>query len=300
MNARKFLNVRVISLTATALGLCGLLAMSATTTSCASSNGGSGGAAGGGGGEGGSGGGGTTGGNCSDPGSNAVNFCDGKAQGAMTGYAFIALGLQDTATDPVCAEDPNDLTVTRLITAPPTGECDAVGKTCPTTGHTVWKPMDDGSLCITGKIPAVQGSDYTSDWGLQIGVNTSDPPADSSGNGQTLGQVSSDAANYTSITLNTNGSVTPANTAIRTIIHLVSQSCTENPYCATMQSGKANLLTSFNTECWNGSSCGTSSTCKQLQASDIPNIDKIAIQISSDTSHDYTVDNFCLQSITFQ
>lgn len=318
MNAQKVTKIG-IGLSLTSLALCGALVVS---VSCAGSGGGGGaggngggGSGGGGGGSGGGGSGGTTSsGSCADPGSDAVNFCNGKAQGVMQGYAFIALGLQDSADSPVCAEDPKNLSNTRPITAPPLGQCNADGKTCPTTGQTVWASTD--KLCLTGKIPKVttpSGStspDYTSAWGLQIGVNTSDPPADTSGNGQTLGQVTSNAA-YTSITLTTTGSVTPANTAIRTEIHLVDQTCTEYSYCASMKSGTATLLTSFNTNCWNGSTCGstplctgaagedTTKCCKQLQASDIAKIDKIGIQISSDVTNDYAVTDFCLTGIAF-
>jgi hypothetical protein len=274
-----------ISLTVTALALFGGLAIS---VSCSDSgSGGSGGNGTGGSGAGGDNGGsgGSGGGSCAQPGDDAVNFCDGKAQGVLAGYAYIALGAADAATAPVCAEDPNDLTVTRLITAPPAGSCDAAGKTCPTTGHTVWNATD--KLCITGSIPKVVGGDYKGNWGLQIGVNTKDPPAtDSTG---TLGKT------YTHMTFTTTGTVEPTNTAIRAVIHLVDMACDADPYCATMSaSGKAMTLTSFNTECW-----GPTTAAKTLTAADIPNIDKIGIQISSDTTNNYTVTDFCLTGIQF-
>src|SRR5450759_5372785 len=109
MNAQNLSKVR-IGLTATAMALCGALAISALaiSASCAGGSGGTGGTAGGGsgGGSGGSGAGGSGGaGTCVDPASDAVNFCNGKAQGVMTGYAYIALGSADTATDPKCAPD---------------------------------------------------------------------------------------------------------------------------------------------------------------------------------------------------
>ncbi len=292
MNARKFLNVRV-SLTVTALALSGALVFSAMTTSCASSSsGGSGGNSGGSGGSGGSTGG-TTGGSCADPASDAVNFCNGKAQGVMKGYAYIALGSADTASDPVCAPDSSDTTTTQNITK---------DNPCPTTGTTVWNTSD--ALCISGTIPIVTGGDYTSNWGLQIGVNTIDPPATSAGSG-TLGH------SYATIAATTTGSVTPNNTAIRLVIHLVGTPDTDNPYCATMSSsGKAITLTDFNTQCWNGSSCGAvpacapgaadqTTCCNQLKDTDIPNIDKIGIQISSDAKQPYVVDNYCLTGYQF-
>ena len=291
MNARKFFNVRV-SLTVTALALSGAMVFSAMTTSCAGGGGGgSAGSGSGGSGNGGTSGGGTSGGGstgattCSDPSADAVNFCNGKAQGLMTGYAYIALGKADTASDPKCAPDSAKPETTRAISA----EGSDPGP-CPTTGTTVWKKAD--SLCISGSIPAVVGGDYTGNWGLQIGVNTIDPPATAAGAG-TLGKT------FSTITATTEGTVSPTNTAIRLVIHLVGTPATDNPYCATMkESGKAMNLTSFNTECWSGSTC-TTTTCKQLGASDIPNIDKIGIQISSDTSNLYTVTDYCLKGFQF-
>jgi hypothetical protein len=221
-------------------------------------------------------------GGSNDP-ANSVNFWKGRAQGIMTGYAYIALGASDTVTDPVCAEDPKDLATTRPITGGPWGSC-IYGGTCPTTGQTVWNAPD--RLCITGSIPKVVGGDYNGNWGLEIGVNTKDPPATSAGSG-TLGKT------YTHMTFTTTGTIEPANTAIRPVIHLVDMACDANPYCATMSaSGKAMTLTSFNTKCWDGS--GTA-----LTAADIPNIDKIGIQIWSDTANVYTVTDYCLTGIQF-
>ena len=290
MNARKFLNVRV-SLTVTALALSGAMGISAMTTSCASSAGGSGGgSSNGGSGGGGAGGGGTT---CSDPASDSVNFCNGKAQGLMTGYAYVALGSADTATDPKCAPDSKDTNTTQAITK---------ATPCPTTGTTVWKSSD--ALCISGSIPMVTGGDYTGNWGLQIGVNTVDPPATAAGTG-TLNKT------YANIAASTTGTVTPTNTAIRVVIHLAGMTEADNPYCATMSaSDKAMVLTSFNTQCWNGGSCGAvppcttpgedqTKCCSQLKASDIPNIDKIGLQISSSDKMAFTVDNYCLTGFKF-
>jgi hypothetical protein len=263
--------------------------MSAMMTSCAGNSddgpSGSGGA-------GGSGGGGSGGGNiasdtCTDPASDAVTFCNGKAQGVMTGYAFIALGKADTATDPKCAEDSKTPSVTRQITSADNTPSGA----CPATGTTVWKAP--GSLCISGSVPMVVGGDYKSNWGLQIGVNTVDPPATAAGSG-TLGKT------YSTITLTTTGAVTPTNPAIRAMIHVVNMAATaknpeNNPYCATMVSGKAIALTSFNTACWGP----TEKEGIALTAADIPNIDKIGVQISSDVDRAYTATDFCLTGIQF-
>ena len=324
MNARKFLNVRV-SLTVTALALSAAVGLSSLTTSCASSpssggstgsggtssNGGTGGSGGGSGGSAGSGGGGGAGGdtsttstgNCPDPITNGVNFCDGQAQGdLMKGYAFVALGIQDFITSPRCAEDPSDLTNLRDITAPDIGQCTQDGKTCPTNGRTVWPDSD--KLCIKGSIPIVTKGDagtldYTADWGLQIGVNTDSTPA--ADGGKTLGQQFSDASKFTSITITTSGAPSPTSAVIRAEIHILNQTCTEYAYCATMTSGKPMLLSAFNTECWGGSNCksATDGLCKELKPEDIASIDKIGVQISGDERKAYTVDGYCLEKIEF-
>ena len=193
----------------------------------------------------------------------------------MTGYAYIALGASDTATDPKCAPDSADPSKTQDITK---------ASPCPTTGTTVWK--DAGSLCISGSIPVVTGGDYTSNWGLQIGVNTVDPPASSADSG-TLGQ------SFSTITPNFTGTIDPNKAVIRLVIHTVDMAAEAAPYCATVKtSGTTLSLDAFNTACWDG-------TGDDLPADKIPTIDKIGIQISSDTSNAYTVTDFCLTGITF-
>ena len=206
-----------------------------------------------------------------------VTFSNGQAQGQMNGLGWVSLGPQDGISDPVCNPTATAGASTQAITnATP----------CPTTGQTVWNSST--ALCISGSIPKVQDDtafptgDYTADWGLQIGVNTSNPP------GTTLG------TSYSTIALNINPSaVTPANTAIRAIIHLVSMTATANPYCATITTSGAPIpLTSFNTACWDNS--GTA-----LLATDVPNIDKVSVLIPSDLTNAYTVSGFCLTGITF-
>jgi hypothetical protein len=63
-------------------------------------------------------------------------------------------------------------------------------------------------------------------------------------------------------------------------------------YCAYVTSGSAVSLTSFSTECW---APGTGTT---LTAADVPNIDKIALQIPSSFTA-IAVQNFCMTSIEF-
>jgi hypothetical protein len=274
MNARKFLNVRV-SLTVTALALCGALAFSAMTTSCAGGGGGGAGGSGAGGaagsGAGGSGVAGSTGGGTScTPGADSVCFATGKASGVLTGYGWIALGSLDTATSPTCATAVGATTTVAIDNADP----------CNTS--TTWN--SDSALCITGSIPMVVAANYTANWGLQIGVNSIDPPATSAGAGTV-------AKAYKTITFTTSGTVSPTGAAVRAEIHRV-QDPAATTYCANMVSGTPINLTSFNTACWDGS--GT-----MLTSADVTTIDKIGVQISSDTAAAYTVTNFCLSGISF-
>jgi len=280
MNARKFFNVRV-SLTVTALALGGALVFSAMTTSCAG-GGGCGGSAGGAGGGGGGAAGGSTGASCS-AGSNGVCFSGGQASGLMSGYGWIALGAHDTATSPVCDNTANGGTASQTITS---------SAPCPETGgKTVWTDPDKG-LCISGTVPKVGNDssgapDYTGYWGVQLGANT-----DTSG-----GTV--DLSKYTKITLAFNSSgVTPTNTAIRAEIHVQGHTPADENYCATVQEGKASSLTAFNTKCWDGS--GDNLVGDSKNPDNLKKIDKVGLQISSDTSKDYTVTNFCWSGITFE
>ena len=235
-------------------------------------------------------------------GNDVVTFDHGKAVGPMTGYVFIALGSQDTATDPLCKDDPNDAIAPRLITAPNLGECETPNQTCPQTGKTIWKSTD--AVCISGTIPVVlsdadyPGGDYKKNWGLQIAMNSTNPPIDP--NNPTAGPGHTLNATYSTVALAINpDAVTPTNKAIRAIIHIANQGCGDDPYCATIPaSGTVLNLKDFNTECWGGPTCLTPA-CKQLKPEDVPNIDKIGVQISSDKTNQYTVTDFCLNSITF-
>jgi len=264
----------------TALALCGALAL---TASCAGNGGGTGGATGSNGGTTGTSNGGTvvtsnggstvttpTGG-VTAPSGNAVTFNTGKASGAMTGYGWIAMGPQDSASSPTCGT--TNATISNAAA-------------CTTT--TNWSSAT--SLCISGAIPLVTPDtafptgDYTADWGLQIGVNATDATPS--------GTLGSNAASFTKITFTTSGAVAPTTAAIRAEIHRLGDP-DATTYCANMTSGTPITLTAFNTACWDGS--GTS-----LTSADITNIDKVGVQISSDTSSAYTVTNYCLSGISFQ
>ena len=273
MNARKFLNVRVV-LTMTALALSGAMVLAAA--SCAGGGSGGGGSAGNSnGGSSGSNGGSSGGGSCS-AGSDGVCFSTGKASGVMTGYGWIALGSLDSASSPVCAPDATDTTKTQPITK---------DKACPSTGSTVWGSTD--GLCISGDIPALPASpvqsDYDNNWGLQIGVNASDTE------GKEIGTA------YSSIALTFNGTPT---TGLRAELHVKGDPA-GTTYCYDgISSGKALKLTDFNTMCWSGVSC-TDPACKQFSSDSAKNIDKVGMQVSS-TAAEIKVSNLCLTGLQFK
>jgi hypothetical protein len=202
-------------------------------------------------------------------GDDIVTFSSGKAQGVMTGKGWIDLGAAAIATSPVCNNAANGGGTSEPITE--AGPCPEAG------GKTVWSTSD--ALCISGSIPAVTGGDYLGNWGIQINANVSDTP------GLTLGK------SYSKITFATRGSISPTNTAIRAIVHRKGD-VVDAAYCATIQSGLSVTLTAFNTKCWDGS--GTS-----LTAADIPDIDRIGIQISSDDKNAYAITDYCLTGISF-
>jgi hypothetical protein len=256
-----------IGLTLTALALCGAMVLS---SSCAGGgDGGGGGTAQGGtgGGQGGTGGGSTTPGNCpSDPGtSGTVNFCNGRAQGSMSGWGWVAMGALDTISDPTCDTDKH-----------------AITKDAPCTTQTNWNSSD--GLCINASIPALPASpvqsDYDNNWGVQIGVNTSEPPAASGGT--TLG------GSYTKVTMTLSGSPL---TGLRAMLHRKGDN-DQTTYCANMTNGTSMSITAFNTKCWDGS--GTA-----MVAADVPNIDKVGVQVSS-TASAITVSALCLKEVKFE
>ena len=253
MNARKFLNVRV-SLTVTALALSAALVISA---SCAG-GGGTGGSGGGGAGGGGAGGGASP---CDSVPSDTVAFCQGSAKGLMTGAGWVALGASDTISDPTCGSD----AITKA-------------KACSST--TTWNKQDQ--LCMSGTVPALSGSptkdEYTANWGVQIGVNSTEP-----------NDTVFDASSYTLVTFNVTG--LPSKN-LRAMIHRKGDDDLTT-YCASFSSGTPVTITAFNTKCW-----GESGTVL-FTDSDKKNIDKIGVQVSSAVGTAVTVDNFCLTSVVF-
>lgn len=290
MNARFVSNVRA-GLTVTALTICGAMVLSTAGGCAGDSNNGSGGTTGTGGsssnGTGGSSAGSSGSGGGSSGSGDTVTFSKGQAQGAMTGWGWVALGSLDTLTDPVCDNSANGGSASDPIT-----------KAAPCTTSTIWS--SDTSLCMSGSIPALPAGtptadDYNNNWGLQIGVNTSEPPAASGGT--TLGQ------SFSTITLTVTG--TPS-TGLRAELHRKGDG-DGGTFCANMVSGSAIDLTSFRTQCWSpacpssqatDAAINDTNTCYMLRASDVANIDKVGVQVSSGAAA-ISVSNLCLTGVSF-
>jgi hypothetical protein len=198
-----------------------------------------------------------TGGTTTPPNAGTVvTFANYQAQGAMTGFGWIALGSADTVADPTCSSPAG------LITA--ATPCD----------FTVWSSPT--AYCMSGSIPAVvTSSDYTTNWGIELGVNAT-PVA-----GGVLGQ------SFSSVTLSLTGAPL---TGLRTVVHRKGDASAV-VYCAAMSPGVPVAFGSFNTACWDGS--GT-----KLTAADVANLDQVDVQVPSGTTA-ITVTNLCLLGITF-
>ena len=138
---------------------------------------------------------------------------------------------------------------------------------------TTW-PSDDG-LCMSGKIPALDSvkPDYSGNWGVEVGVDT----------GATLDK------SFSTIAITVSGSPT---SGLRAMLHRKGDGVDTN-YCLAMTSGTALTMNTFNTKCYNSPPDGDT-----LSSSDIPNLDKVAVQISSGST-EIVVDNFCMTGITF-
>jgi len=271
MNA-KILPKVGIGFTLTVLAMCGSLAV---TGGCSGGDGGgAGGEGGNAGGEGGSGGGGggqiPEGKSC-EPGENDICFSKGQALGVMTGWGYVALGSVDTVTSPVCDNTANGGGASEEITKE---------QPCPENGgKTMWKDPDKG-LCLTGSIPVVVGGDYTGNWGVQIGWNSSDPA------GTPIGKT------FSTVTFNWTGTVDPINNAMRGELHRQGDSA-ETTYCATVRSGESISLTAFNTKCWD-------KTGVDLTSDDIAKIDKAGLQVSADDKKAYTITDLCVTKVSFE
>ena len=191
-----------------------------------------------------------------------VTFVSGKAVGAMSGYAWVALGASDSISSPTCGA------ANAIITA-------ASG--CSTT--TNWSSTT--AVCITGSIPALPASptsvDYTNNWGISLGINATNPAT--SGLGRS----------FTSRTITVTGSPL---TGLRATVHRLGDSDAVS-YCAALTSGVPITFTSFVTDCYNATPTGT-----KLTATDVPNIDNITVEVPSSSSL-ITVTNLCITGIVF-
>jgi hypothetical protein len=195
------------------------------------------------------------------PTGTTVTFASGKAEGAMTGPGWVALGSADSITDPTCGGT--------AFTS--TTNCAA----------TTWDTANPSALCMSGSVPALSAvnPDYTDNWGVVIGV-TSTASTPSGGLGQS----------FSSIAITVTGS--PAS-GLRAMVHRKGDPDTTS-YCAAMTSGTAIAFTSFNTKCYDTPPDGVA-----LTAADVPNIDEIYVDVPSITTA-ITVTNLCITGIAFQ
>jgi hypothetical protein len=188
-----------------------------------------------------------------------VTFASGKAVGAMTGYGWVALGSADTISDPTCG--PSKAAITS------TAQCAA---------NTNWSSTT--ALCMTGSIPALgTPPDYTGNYGVVVGVNAADPAT--GGLGQT----------FTSVTITATGG---PGSGVRAQIHKKGDPDSSS-YCFPFTSGTAMALAKFAIDCYN------TTPLQVFPAADIPNIDKISLEVFSSTAA-ITVTNLCMTGISFQ
>ena len=171
-----------------------------------------------------------------------VTFKNGKGVGAMTGYGYVALGADDSISDPTCGTSEAEITA---------------AADCKTT--TNWNAED--KLCMTGSIPALGDEpDYEANWGVSVGLNATDP--DTGGLGQS----------FSSVTITTSGS---PSSGLRAIVHLKGDGESVQ-YCSPLTSGTAIPFTDFSLTCWDTAKPGTAITAAQVK-----DIDKIAVQVNS-------------------
>ena len=187
-----------------------------------------------------------------------VIFSAGRGQGAMIGYGWVSLGSADTISSPTCG-----------ATTPITNAALCLSST-------VWNASD--ALCLTGYVPALSTSapDYVGNWGVQVGVNASEPAA-------AIG------VSHKTITLDVTGA---PQTNLRALLHRFGD--LETTYCYLMTPGVPIPLTSFNTKCWEQPSSGVAFT-----DADAAKIDRVSVQVSSTTAGAITVSNLCLNGIVF-
>ena len=197
-----------------------------------------------------------------------ATFVSGRAQGALSGYGLVSLGVIDSVTSPTC----NGMQIGGISPSMP-----------PVTFNSTCRPsaITWGSatgLCVSGTIPGWSSNpsyvDYMIDWGVLVGVATREPV-------QELGIA------YSSITLTVSGWNSDV---LFAVLHLADDA-NNLTYCARMTSGNSVKLSSFNTECLFGNG---NSLCDK----DLERIDKIGVQVPSSQSP-ITLSDFCLTKIEF-
>jgi hypothetical protein len=123
----------------------------------------------------------------------------------------------------------------------------------------------------------VLNGDYTSNWGIAIGVSATQPPYGPIGTA------------YSTIIMNWTG--TPAS-GLRMVVH-VSGDPSTTTYCLDdVTAGKKYRLVDFNTECYGGTG-GV-----ELTAADAADIDQVELQVVPSTTA-YDLKDLCLDSIVF-
>jgi|GEM_PF-2615641 len=163
---------------------------------------------------------------------------------------------------------------TDTVTSPTCGSSQTeITATAPCTSTTNWEGT---GLCVTGEVP-IADTAYKS-WGLAVGVGASVSKTEG------LGQ------SFSSVTISVSG--TPK-TNLRAQVHLVGEP-DGTTYCAMLTPGTAIPFTDFVTDCWETTPAGTAIT-----AADVPNIDKIAVQVSANDTAAITVTNLCITGIEF-
>jgi hypothetical protein len=195
-----------------------------------------------------------------------ATFVSGRAQGVLSGYGYVSLGVVDSVTSPTC----NGMQIGGISPSMPPV---TFNSTCRPSAIT-WGTAT--GLCVSGAIAGWSSNpsyvDYMIDWGIMVGVATREPV-------QAIGIA------YSSITLTVSGSNSDA---LFAIVHLADDA-NNLTYCARMTSGKPVKLSSFNTECLFGNG-------KSLCEKDLDRIDKVGVQVPS-TQSPIALTDFCLTKI---
>jgi hypothetical protein len=195
-----------------------------------------------------------------------ATFVAGRAQGALSGYGSVSLGVVDSVTSPTC----NGMQIGGVTPSMPPV---TFNSTCRPSAIT-WGTAT--GLCASGTIAGWSANpsyvDSMIDWGILVGVATGEPV-------QALGVA------YDSITLTVSGW---SSGTLFAVVHLADDA-SNLTYCARMTSGNSIKLSSFNTECFFGNG-------KSLCDSDMERIDKIGVQVPSSQSPS-TLSDFCLTQI---